>query len=120
MRDAEDDLEIIRTARRNRNGSKRTGEAGADLEPDDFHALMTEHKYIFAPTGEVWPASSVDARLPAVGNLKASAWIDQNRAVEQMTWSPGLPAVIENRLIAQGGWFDRKGCNVFNLYRPPR
>lgn len=117
MRDAEDDLEIIRTARRNRNGGKRT--IPTDLEPDDFHALMTEHKYIFAPTGEVWPASSVDARLPAVGNIKASAWIDQNRAVEQMTWSPGLPAVIENRLIAQGGWFDRKGCNVFNLYRPP-
>ena len=80
---------------------------------------MTEHKYIFAPTGEIWPASSVDARLPAVGNLKASAWIDQNRAVEQMTWSPGLPVVIEDRLIAHGGWFDRKGCCVFNLYRPP-
>ena len=80
---------------------------------------MLEHKYIFAPTGEIWPASSVDARLSFVGAIKASAWIDQNRAVEQMTWAPGLPVVIENRLIAQGGWFDRKGCRVFNLYRPP-
>ena len=27
--------------------------------------------------------------------------------------------MIEDRLIAQGGWFERKGCRVFNLYRPP-
>ena len=36
-----------------------------------------------------------------------------------MTWAPGLPVEIKDRLIAQGGWFDRKGCSVFNLYRPP-
>jgi hypothetical protein len=64
MRDAEDDLEIIRTARRGRNGNKRGGLA--DLEPNDFYGYMLEHEYIFAPTGEIWPASSIDARLPAV------------------------------------------------------
>jgi hypothetical protein len=90
----------------------------ADLTSDDFFAYMLEHKYIFAPTGEIWPASSVDARLPAVGNLRASTWLDQNRAVEQMTWAPGLQVEIRDRLISHGGWFDRKGCCVFNLYRP--
>ena len=35
-----------------------------DLKPDDFYGYMLEHRYIFAPTGEIWPASSVDARLP--------------------------------------------------------
>ena len=101
---------------RGKNGS---GRVPTDLKPDDFYGYMIEHRYIFAPTGEVWPASSVDARLSVVGNIKASTWIDQNRAVEQMTWSPGQPAVIDNRLITQGGWFERKGCRVFNLYRPP-
>jgi hypothetical protein len=118
MRNAEDDLAIIRAARSGKNGSKRGGVA-ADLELSDFYGYMLEHKYIFTPTGENWPASSVDARLPFVGAVKASAWIDQNRAVEQMTWAPGLPAVIEGRLIASGGWLERKGCRVFNLYRPP-
>ena len=80
---------------------------------------MIEHKYIFTPTGQIWPASSVNARLPAVGDIKASTWLDQNRAVEQMTWAPGEPAVIEDRLIADGGWIPRQGCRVFNLYRPP-
>ncbi len=114
MRDAENDLEIIRNARRGKNGSKRVQ---TDIEPADFYAYMIEHKYIFAPTGEIWPASSVDARLSVIGNIKASAWIDQNRPVEQMTWAPGMPVVIDNRLIAHGGWFERKGCCVFN--RPP-
>ena len=36
-----------------------------------------------------------------------------------MTWAPGLPMVIENKLVSNGGWIDRDGCACFNLYRPP-
>jgi Family of unknown function (DUF5906) len=36
-----------------------------------------------------------------------------------MTWAPGLPTLIEGRLISDGGWIERPGCAVFNLYRPP-
>ncbi|MCG2644292.1 MULTISPECIES: primase-helicase family protein [Bradyrhizobium] len=103
----------------------RGGSGGADGVPpagigrDDFYAYMLEHKYIFAPTGEVWPASSVDARLPTIDGIKASCWLDRNRPVEQMTWAPGLPTEIRGKLIAQGGWLERNGCSVFNLYRPP-
>lgn len=96
----------------------------------DFHAYMPEHQYIFTHTGEMWPAASVNARLPAVhtgktdedGNPKLippAQWLDQNQPVEQMTWAPGYPQLIEGRLIADGGWITRPGCNVFNLYRPP-
>jgi Family of unknown function (DUF5906) len=49
----------------------------------------------------------------------ASAWLDQHKAVEQMTWAPGLPTLIKDRLIAEGGWIERGGVTVFNLYRPP-
>ena len=104
---------------------------------DDFHSYMPRHLYIFAPVGELWPASSVNARVPAMAVLKKdgtpvidpvtkrpktirpSAWLDRNRAVEQMTWAPGMAAVVNDRLIAEGGWFERKSCNVFNLYKPP-
>lgn len=103
---------------------------------DSFRAYMPTHSYIFAPSGEMWPATSVNSRLAPVpltnrngeptldkdGNTrtqKANAWLDENRAVEQMTWAPGLPQVIENRLVSDGGWIERSGCNVFNLYRPP-
>jgi hypothetical protein len=51
--------------------------------------------------------------------LKASTWLDQNRAVEQMTWSPGGGTLIRGRLVADGGWFDKPGASCFNLYKPP-
>src|SRR5262245_34156277 len=36
-----------------------------------------------------------------------------------MTWAPGYPMEIKDRLISEGGWIRRPGCTVFNLYRPP-
>src|SRR5271156_4803875 len=35
-----------------------------------------------------------------------------------MTWAPGLPMMIRNRL-SDGGWIARIGVTCFNLYRPP-
>ena len=95
---------------------------------EDFFAYMPMHSYIFAPNGELWPAASINARIPPVlpvgagakdKPVPASTWLDQNRPVEQMTWAPGLPALICDRLISEGGWIERLGCRCFNLYRPP-
>lgn len=101
--------------------SPLTGAAGVGL--DDFYAYLPEHKYIFAPSRDLWPASSVNARIPPIGSgeeaVKASAWLDEHRAVEQMTWCPGRPMIVADRLVSHGGWIERPGCSVFNLYRPP-
>jgi hypothetical protein len=35
--------------------------------------------------------------------LSANAWLDGNKPVEQMTWAPGLPMVIRDELILEGG-----------------
>jgi hypothetical protein len=91
---------------------------------EDFLAYMPKHVYIFTPSCEFWPAASVNARVaPVIGPggkpSSPSAWLDVNAAVEQMTWAPGLPMLIRNRLISDGGWIERHGCTVFNLYRPP-
>ncbi len=97
---------------------------------------MVMHKYIFAPSREMWPASSVNARLGSVPllhrdgtpvldedgeqkEIPASTWLDQNKPVEQMTWAPGLPMVVPDRLISEGGWIERDGVACFNLYGPP-
>jgi hypothetical protein len=103
---------------------------------DDFWAYMLTHTYIFAPTGDLWPGSCVNGRISPLaafdangqqildkdGNVKfvaASTWLDQNKPVEQMTWVPGQPKIIEDKLISGGGWIERKGVRCFNLYRPP-
>lgn len=95
---------------------------GVQLE--DFYAYMPMHSYIFAPSREIWPPASINGRIEPIKGLdgkatKANAWLDNNRSVEQMTWAPGLPTLIEDRLVSEGGWIERKGVRVFNLYRAP-
>jgi hypothetical protein len=105
--------------------SSASHQGGVRLE--DFYAFMPAHNYIFAPSGETWPSTSVNSRISPVPlfrdgeqiRLAANKWLDENRPVEQMTWAPGHAQVITDRLIADGGWIHRPGCNVFNLYRPP-
>lgn len=118
---------------RRSSASLRAGRNGLPQAPDhpvggtvtleDFWAYAPEHKFIFRPTREMWPASSVDTRLPRVkvddGEIKASQWLDQNRSVEQLTWLPGAPEVIQDRVVSHGGFIDRPGIRCFNLYRPP-
>jgi hypothetical protein len=127
-------LEPAATVKVKKRRSKRPLPNGLDTEGvsiDDFRAYMPSHNYIFIPSLTPWPGSSVNARCPPVDTgsrdeqgepitISATAWLDHNRAVEQMTWAPGLPQIIENRLIIEGGWIDRPGVNCFNLYLPPR
>lgn len=110
----------------------------------DFYAYMPAHQYLFVPVRELWPGSSVIARCeqpreadgslatkkaPRKGKdgsltfeevpIPATEWLDERRPVDQMTWAPGEPMVITDKLVAGGGWIERPGCNCFNLYRPP-
>jgi hypothetical protein len=117
-----------------------TGTPDVGVNLLDFYALMTQHKYIWAPARELWPGISVDARVPPVtlldpdGNpvlhkrgrrkgepveIAPSKWLDKHQPVEQVTWAPGEDMVIRNRLISEGGWIKRRRVSCFNLYRPP-
>ncbi len=97
--------------------------ATSPIAADDFWAYLPMHQYIYVPTRELWPAPSVNACVKVKDEngqaLPANTWLDANRSVEQMTWSPGEQTIIRERLINQGGWFPRAGSKVFNLYRPP-
>jgi hypothetical protein len=125
-----------RPARAPRTAAVAPADAPDGVSLEDFHAYMPAHQYIFAPSRELWPASSVNARIPpqplvdATGNpaldakgqprfILGNTWLDQYRPVEQMTWLPGLPALVPDRLVSEGGWIERPGCTTFNLYRPP-
>jgi hypothetical protein len=103
---------------------KAKANGSGELSVEDFYAYMPKHLYLFVPTRELWPAASVNSRLPEVKDkttgetIKASIWLDKHRPVEQMSWAPGEPMLIQDRLIADGGWFP-SNHNCFNLYRPP-
>jgi hypothetical protein len=106
---------------------------------DDFvsHLPGATVTYIYLPTMEQWSAKAVNTQLPPLVKLdannkpvldddgkpvtiSASSWLDANRPVQQATWSPGEPRLIKNKLIADGGWFDKPEATCLNLYRPPR
>jgi phage/plasmid primase-like uncharacterized protein len=77
------------------NGGKRGASAARTevalpeaLSVDDFYAYMPKHEYIYVPTRELWPAASVNSRLPPIDvdgkPQKASTWLDANRPIEQI------------------------------------
>src|SRR5580704_10035816 len=99
-------------------------DVGKGVTIEDFYAYMPLHTYIFTPTRDLWPAASVNARIapillvdekgePIRGKdeeekwISASAWLDRNSPVEQITWAPGMPKLIKDQLIAEGGWIKR-------------
>jgi len=112
------------------------------IKPEDFQAYLPDHKYIFVPTRALWSVPAVNSQLGWIGlfnddgtpmmhpdatdkegNLisgkqrfmPANEWLDQYRAVEMMTWSPGDDMLIQNRLMAEGGWFQREGATCTGL-----
>ena len=95
------------------------------LPVSDFIAFSPDHTYIHRATGETWTSTAVNARVMPVKigggkkELAANVWLDRNDAVEQRTWAPGEPQVIENKLVAEGGFFAKQGARVFNVYKPP-
>jgi hypothetical protein len=78
------------------------------LSVEDFYADMKSRMFMYVPARELWPAASVDARIPPIilrdgngnaildekGNekpMQASRWLATYRPVEQLSWVPGCP-----------------------------
>lgn len=94
----------------------------AGITLGDFYAHMPSHSYLFVPTRELWPAGSVNGRLPGIKagekKIRPSDWLDRNRPIEQMTWHPAEAMLIHDRVMQVSGWAAHEGATVFNLYRP--
>jgi hypothetical protein len=103
-----------------------------ELSIEDFWSYMPDRKILFSPLGVLWPIEAVNARIPPVtvmvtnddGELEEkkiapSEWLDRNKPLDQMTWMPGEPELIEGRLVRESGWIDLPGTFCYNLYRPP-
>ena len=86
---------------------------------------LPTHSYIFKPLRKMWVAASVNAVVPPVQNgvdkdgkpkfIPASAWLDQTKdsQVLQMSWAPGEPEMIRDKII-DSGWILRPGFTIFD------
>jgi hypothetical protein len=102
---------------------------------EDFVSVLSLSAYSFLPTREMWSGKAVNSQMSPVPKLTKSgkavmkegkpvyipftAHLDQYRKVQQMTWAPGYSEIINDKLAAEGGWLERDGATVLNLYRPP-
>jgi hypothetical protein len=82
---------------------------------DDFWALLPVNGFIYMPTNDVWD-SSVVAKL--LGPTAPEALI-KTKGCSQVTWAPGEPRIIEDRVILKGMWRDKRGALTYNNYVPP-
>src|SRR3954447_20751223 len=75
---------------------------------EDFWATPAEgNKYLHVPSHKLWGKESLNGYLASqygyAGRPKASAVCDEQRVVNQLTWAPGEPEVIEGKILSEGG-----------------
>lgn len=105
-----------------------TGFSNKAHKLEDFYAHNPTHKYIYLPTNELWPRSTVASVLNKqhVKGFKepidATLYLDRIRSVQSSIWCPGKPRIIEDVLPNREGvdWLQREGARCFNYYVPPR
>jgi hypothetical protein len=114
-----------RSSKHDGPNKKHEGHSSEQLiKLDDFVAYLPQADYIYLPTGNHWPAASVNTRVNPLKigkkTLTASDWLRKNRAVSQLSWDPRKPQLVHDQLVSSGGWFEKIGDTVLNLYQPPK
>ena len=69
---------------------------------------------VFLPPDVCVAAESIVARLGSEARRK----LDLERAAVQLTWHPSEPMIIEDRLVSEGGWIERNGCELLQPLSP--
>jgi hypothetical protein len=83
---------------------------------EEFFFISPQNNFVWEPSREFWVAAAIDKRL----GRKTSTWIAKNRPVDQITWAPGEPSIILDKIVVEHtGWMERPGARVFNQYRAP-
>jgi hypothetical protein len=115
------DVAIDAAAEASSTASSQDDNDGVRLE--DFIAFLPQHGFYHRPTGAMWSAISINAKIPPIEvdgkKISPTSWLDAYRCAQQMTWMPGEPPQIKDKLISEGGWIPHPGATGLNTYRGP-
>jgi hypothetical protein len=111
------------------------GHLKSQVDYEDFVVLGPSRSCLYLPSRTPWPNESVNEWLPrrpkrdARGNLVRRkgkvvmqppvGWLLEHRRVAAMSWSPGDPEFIRDRLPVDAGWVHKEGAITCNTYRAP-
>jgi hypothetical protein len=105
----------------------RSADGGVGFE--DLFSVPETNQYYYRPTRKWWKQERVNSVLPGIPTgqmarggkpvfIKPSDWLDQFRRIEQTTWAPGEPEIIEDKILSSNDWEDAPGKHVLNIYNP--
>lgn len=86
----------------------------------DYLAYLPDATYIYRPDGKTHVAKTVNTNFEKVGGMLPSSFLLRHNAINQRSWVPGMPEIIEGKILQDGGgWVRQDDYRIFNLYRPP-
>lgn len=88
----------------------------ATATPDNFYWIMSDSKFMYTPTRSLFERPAVQRQI---GKEEASL-VERDRVCSNLTWIPGLPTIVRDKVIIEGELEDFPGNNLFNWYKPPR
>jgi hypothetical protein len=102
-----------------------------DFSPSNYCYLAQTNSFILMDTGAQWSATGIDNFFPLMvvtvtnndgtteeKKIPPSEWIIRHNPVAYVTWDPGSPQIIEDKLLHEkGGWIEKIGARGYNKYR---
>lgn len=97
-----------------RRAAALDGEEIEDLSTADFYYYSPRNAYLFVLDGNLWSGPAVENAL----GKGAAKWIKKNQSVASLTWAPGEPELVLDRVVNEGGWVRKGKAHTLNLYLP--
>jgi hypothetical protein len=107
----------------------------SDYKFEDFYSYTVGGRCIYRPRRMFCSNEAVDRCLgpqPLVRNgavvkntkgkvatILASMALAEQRNVHAVTWLPGAPEIVVDKLVVDIGWIPHPGAMTYNMYRPP-
>lgn len=95
--------------------SEQQKRKSATANPDNYFWILSEPAFMYMPTRTLMESGAVTQQI----GPQAAKAIKNQRACSNLTWAPGAETFLKDKAIIDGVWFDHKGNNLFNTYRPP-
>jgi hypothetical protein len=91
-----------------------------EMCPEDYWAVLPNHNYINRKTRAFLSVDAINGSLKRFTDslgMKPALYLDMFRAVQQMSWHPGYPEIIEGMVSDKGQLIPEVKGKIYNLYR---